>query len=293
MTAPKDELDAGHLGPEVVARYLRRHDLAARRRLSQSHLADGRVLESIIEAADIRPGERIVEVGPGVGILTGALLAAGAEVTAVEVDERLAAHLRLRFADQPRLRLVEGDVLDIDLAAVVSDPWALVANIPYHITSPILHRVLSMEPRPTRFVLMLQREVAERIAAPPGGMSYLSVFVQYHADVCVAVRVPAAAFEPAPEVDSAVLVGVTRPRRLPGHREADLWRLVQAAFRERRKMLRNVLPRQLPGLAGDQLASALEGCGIGPQRRPQTLAVDEWLCLATALAPGGDRAPWS
>jgi 16S rRNA (adenine1518-N6/adenine1519-N6)-dimethyltransferase len=278
-------LDPAHLGPEAVERYLRRHRLGARRSLSQNHLADGLVLERIVEVAGVTPGERVVEVGPGVGILTAQLLAAGAAVTAIELDPRLAAHLRDRFADEPRLTLVEGDILDLQLSEVVSEPWALVANVPYHITSPILHRVLGSDMRPTRLVLMVQKEVAERVASPPGGMSYLSVFVQYHAEVELAFTVPAAAFEPAPEVDSAILRGRVRPRRLPAQEEDELWRLVQAAFRERRKMIHNVLVRQLPGLDRERVAAALASCRIAPDRRPQTLSVDEWLALRDVLSP--------
>jgi 16S rRNA (adenine1518-N6/adenine1519-N6)-dimethyltransferase len=280
-----DGLDPAHLCPETVERYLRRHGLAARRSLSQNHLADGDVLERILAVAAVRPGERIVEVGPGLGILSGPLLASGAEVTAVELDGRLAEHLGARFEDQPRFQLVEADFLDVDVAGLVAEPWSLVANVPYHITSPILHHVLGHEPRPARFVLMVQREVAERIAAQVGGMSYLSVFVQYHARVEVAFTVPAAAFEPAPAVDSAILVGRTRPRRLPDGAEDELWRLVQAGFRERRKMLHNVLARQLPGLDRGRLEAALAACAIDPARRPQTLAVEEWLALRAALTP--------
>ena len=279
------ELDAQHLSPEAVERYLRRHGLAARRSLSQNHLADGDVLQRIADAAGVEPGEHIVEVGPGLGILTAQLLAAGATVTAVERDDRLVEHLRERFADEPRLTLLAADFLDVEIAVVASGPWALVANVPYHITSPILHHVLEAEPRPTRFVLMVQREVADRIAAPPGAMSYLSVFVQYHADVHVVSTVPAASFEPAPAVDSAILAGVTRPRRLDVAAEDGLWRLVQAAFHERRKMVHNVLVRQLPGLDRGRLEAALASCAIAPERRPQTLSVDEWLALRVALDP--------
>lgn len=285
MTSRADELDPAHLGPETVERYLRRHRLSARRSLSQNHLADGAILERIIEVAAVQPGERIVEVGPGVGILTAQLLQAGAQVTAVEVDDRLAGHLRERFAGEAGLHLVEADFLDVVTSELVAAPWSLVANVPYHITSPILHRVLGDEPRPSRFVMMVQREVAERIAAPPGTMSYLSVFAQYHAAIRVAFTVPAAAFEPAPEVDSAVLIGVTRPRRLDRQAEDELWRLVQAGFRERRKMIHNVLARQLRSLPRERLEAALAGCDISPHRRPQTLSVAEWLALRAALTP--------
>jgi 16S rRNA (adenine1518-N6/adenine1519-N6)-dimethyltransferase len=279
------DLDAGRLGAEGVARYLRRHGLAATRKLSQNHLVDGTVLETIVEEAAVSPGRRILEIGPGLGILTGALLGAGANVTAVEVDSRLAQHLRGRFAGASGLQLVEGDALDVPTSELVEAPWDLVANLPYHITSPVLHHVLGAEPRPERLVLMLQREVAERIASPPGGMSYLSVFVQYHADVRVARVVPASAFEPPPEVESAILVGTTRPRALDPEGEEELWRLVQAGFRERRKMLHNVLPRQLPSVGRDRFDTAMAEVGIAADRRPQTLSVEEWLALAAALGP--------
>ncbi len=282
---PLGELDPAHLGPEVVRRYLRRHGLDARRRLSQNHLVDGQVLEAIMEASGAGPDHPVLEIGPGIGILTAALLRAGARVTAVELDDRLHAHLTTRFDGFDRLRLVRGDFLDLDLDDLVAGDWDLVANLPYHVTSPILHRVLGHEPRPRRMTLMLQREVAERIASPPGGLSYLSVFVQYHAQVRVACLVPPVAFEPAPSVDSAVLTGDTRPRRLTREAEDDLWRLVQAGFRERRKMLHNVLPRQLPQVGRARFEAALRDVGIAPDRRPQTLSVEEWLALAGRLGP--------
>ena len=301
-----DPLDARHLGPESLRRYLRASGLRPDRRYSQNFLVDGVVLEAIVDAAELAGGasaagieapgsdaavgarRQVLEIGPGIGILTGALLEAGATVVAVEVDPRMVEHLRRRFASaiaEGRLRLVHDDILDRALADLVGPGWDLVANLPYHITSPILHHVLGHEPRPGRFVLMLQREVAERIAAPPGGLSYLSVFVQYHARVSVLRVVPATAFEPVPDVESAVLVGRTQPRRLDAAGEEGLWRLVQAGFRERRKMLHNVLPRQLPWIGRERIEAALASCGIDPDRRPQTLSVEAWLALAAALGP--------
>lgn len=280
-----DLLDPRRLSAERLERYLARHGLAARRRQSQNHLADPQVLDDIVAAADPAPGREILEIGPGLGILTGALLERGAHVTAVEVDERLAAHLRRRFAEPARghFRLVEDNALDVPVADLVEPPYDLVANLPYHITSPVLHHVLGSEPRPERFVLMVQREVAERIAAAPGGMSYLSVFVQYHAVARIARIVPPAAFEPAPKVESAVLVGDVHQRRLSPEREDELWRLVQAGFRERRKMLHNVLPRQLPHIRRDRFDAALAKVNIAADRRPQTVSVNEWMALLDAL----------
>ena len=291
-----------HLDPAEVRATLRAAGLHARHRLSQNFLADPDVLEAILAEASPEPGDRVLEIGPGLGLLTGGLLASGAAVTAVELDRGLAAFLRERFEpaiEGGGLRLIEGDALDQDLVHLLEPPYDVVANLPYHITSPILHALLGEAPRPRRLVLMVQREVAERIAAPPGKMSYLSVFVQYHARVRVALRVPPAAFEPEPAVDSAVIV--VEPfdvdDRLGPEDEEALWRLVQAGFRERRKMLHNVLARQLPVDAG-RVAAALRASGIDADRRPQTLAVGEWLALLEAIGPAtlgedqrGRRAP--
>jgi len=277
--------------PATVRATLRAAGLRARHGLSQNFLADPEVLDGIVAEADPAPGQRVLEIGPGLGLLTDALLEAGADVTAVELDAGLAAFLRERFDGVERLRLIEGDALDQDLVRLVEPPYDVVANLPYHITSPILHALLGTPPRPERLVLMVQREVAERIAAPPGKMSYLSVFVQYHAKVRVAFDVPPTAFEPEPAVESAVIVAEPYPAddRLDAETEDELWRLVQAAFRERRKMIHNVLARQLP-LSAEQVDAALAGARIEPDRRPQTLAVGEWLALQAVLGPiGPDR----
>jgi 16S rRNA (adenine1518-N6/adenine1519-N6)-dimethyltransferase len=197
------------IDPAEVRATLKAAGLRARHALSQNFLADTDVLEAILDAAGPLPGDRVLEIGPGLGLLTGGLLRAGAQVTAVELDRGLATFLRDRFApalEDAQLTLVEGDALDQDLVRLVPAPYDVVANLPYHITSPILHALLGEPPRPGRLVLMVQREVAERIAAPPGKMSYLSVFVQYHAKVRVAFRVPPEAFEPEPAVESAVIV---------------------------------------------------------------------------------------
>ena len=279
------------LDPADVRATLRAAGLRARHALSQNFLADVEVLDAILAEADPGPERPVLEIGPGLGLLTGGLLAAGATVMAVELDRGLAAFLRDRFVepiDDGRLTLVEGDALDQHLVGLVPPPYDVVANLPYHITSPILHRLLGEPPRPTRLVLMVQREVAERIAAPPGKMSYLSVFVQYHARVRVAFVVPPDAFEPEPAVASAVIVvePYDADDRLDIEDEDALWRLVQAGFRERRKMLHNVLSRQLP-VDGKRVDAALAAAGIEPDRRPQTLAVGEWLKLLEAIGPIG------
>jgi len=287
---------AARLDPLEVRRTLRREGLRASHARSQNFLADPDVLQGILDLAEVLPGTRVLEIGPGLGILTGGLLDGGAEVTAIELDPGLARYLRDRFApriEAGTLRLIEGDALDLDLSALVASPYRVVANLPYHITSPILHRLLGNRPSAERLVLMVQAEVAERIAAPAGRMSYLSVFVQYHATVRLALAVPPEAFEPAPKVASAVVVLEPRPSLpLEGDREQELWGLVQAGFRERRKMLRNVLARQLragsdgatgPLVGQERVDGALAAVGIAGDRRPQTLSVEDWLRLLEAL----------
>ena len=286
---------APRLDPLAVRRQLRDEGLRARHSLSQNFLADPDVLQAILDLAAPEPGRRVLEVGPGLGILTGGLLAGGAAVTAVELDRQLAGRLGRTNAEaiaSGALTLIQGDILDQRIPGLVAPPYEVVANVPYHITSPILHRFLGEPPRPERLVLMLQREVAQRISAAPGDMSYLSVFVQYHATVRIAFTVPREAFEPAPEVESAVVeirpldpLG-TGPRLSPPD-EDDLWQLVQAGFRERRKKLHNVLSRRLP-ISGPAVAQALAASGIDGDRRPQTLSVDEWLALHAVLRP----LPW-
>jgi 16S rRNA (adenine1518-N6/adenine1519-N6)-dimethyltransferase len=279
------------IDPADVRATLRAAGLRARHALSQNFLADVDVLDAILVEAQPGPDRPVLEIGPGLGLLTAGLLDAGARVTAVELDRGLAGFLRERFAEPIEagaLTLIEGDALDQELVRLLPEPYDVVANLPYHITSPILHRLLGEPPRPRRLVLMVQREVAERIAAPPGKMSYLSVFVQYHARVRVAFEVPPVAFEPEPAVESAVIVvePYDADDRLAVEDEDALWRLVQAGFRERRKMLHNVLARQLPVDAG-RVDAALATAGIASDRRPQTLAVGEWLALLEAMGPIG------
>ncbi|HUQ43459.1 MAG TPA: 16S rRNA (adenine(1518)-N(6)/adenine(1519)-N(6))-dimethyltransferase RsmA [Candidatus Limnocylindria bacterium] len=288
--------DAPRLDPLEVRRTLRREGLRAIRGRSQNFLADPDVLQSILDLADVAPGDRVLEIGPGLGILTGGLLEAGAQVTAVELDTGLAAYLANTFAEElerGHLQLIEGDALDLELTEVAPPPYRVVANLPYHITSPILHRLLGAEPSPERLVLMVQAEVADRMAAPAGRMSYLSAFVQFHATIEVALRVPPEAFEPAPKVSSAVVVLTPRAEKaLPRERESALWGLVQSGFRERRKMLRNVLARQLrsgddratgPHVGQARVDEALVAAGIAGDRRPQTLSVEDWLRLLAAI----------
>ncbi|TMB85583.1 MAG: ribosomal RNA small subunit methyltransferase A [Chloroflexi bacterium] len=273
--------------PGQLQRLLAAEGLRPRRSLSQNFLTDAAALDAIVEAAELAPGDPVVEVGPGLGVLTRRLLAAGASVLAVELDPKLVRYLRRELAGVARFELLEADALAVHPREIFpGERFKLVANIPYHITSPLLHAFLEGERPPELAVLLVQLEVAERIAAPPGQMSYLSVFVQNVASAEIVARVPAAAFEPAPDVDSAILR--LRRRETPavpvGEDRDPFYRVVQAGFRQRRKQIHNGLTRELP-LSGGEVAAALAGCGVTADRRPQTLSVDEWVCLYETLAP--------
>ena len=273
--------------PGELRRLMGSEGLRPRRSLSQNFLTDQEALDAIVEAAELVPGDRVVEIGPGLGVLTRRLLAAGASVLAVELDTRLADFLRRELDGIDRFELIEADALALHPREMFSGhAFKLVANIPYHITSPLLHAFLEGSRPPELTVLLVQLEVAERVAAPPGQMSYLSVFVQNVTAAEVVARVPAAAFEPPPAVDSAVLR--LRRREMPavavGDGREPFYRVVQAAFRQRRKQIHNGLVREL-ALERSDVSTALDTCGIDPDRRPQTLTIDEWACLAARLGP--------
>jgi 16S rRNA (adenine1518-N6/adenine1519-N6)-dimethyltransferase len=261
--------------------------LRPRKSLSQNFLTDPEVLDTIVTAAELSPGDNVVEIGPGLGVLTRRLLAAGASVIAVELDPRLAEYLRRELYGVDRFELIEADALSLRPREFFpGKPIKVVANIPYHITSPLLHTFLEGERPPELTVLLVQLEVAERVAAPEGRMSYLSVFAQNVATAEIVARVPAAAFEPAPAVDSAVLVLRRRERPVVevGPARDPFYRVVQAGFRQRRKQVHNGLTREL-SLDREVVDEALAACAVDPDRRPQTLSLNEWACLTSRLAP--------
>lgn len=273
--------------PGQLRRLMSAERLRPRKSLSQNFLTDPDALDAIVAAAELRPGDKVVEVGPGLGVLTRRLLASDASVIAVELDARLAEYLRRELYGLPGFELIEADALALHPRDLFpGEPIKVVANIPYHITSPLLHAVLEGDRPPELTVLLVQLEVAERVAAPPGRMSYLSVFTQNVATAEVVARVPAAAFEPAPAVDSAVLRLRRRERpAVPvGEGREPFYRIVQAGFRQRRKQVHNGLSRELP-LERGVVEEALDACAVDPDRRPQTLTVDEWACLAGRLGP--------
>ena len=250
----------------------------ARRRFSQNFLHDAHYIERIVAAVDPRPGERLVEIGPGLGALTGPLVERAGAITAVEIDRDLAARLRGRFAPE-QLTLVEGDALALDWGALAaSDGRALriVGNLPYHISTPLLFALLPVAGRVRDQHFMLQKEVVDRMVAEPGGRDYgrLSVMLQFRYRVTRLFIVPPGAFAPAPQVSSAIVRMVPRPGDgLPPVNAEVFARVVTAAFGQRRKTLRNALA----GVLDEQ---AVRACGIDPGARAETLPVAAFVALA-------------
>jgi 16S rRNA (adenine1518-N6/adenine1519-N6)-dimethyltransferase len=260
---------------EIIAR----HGLAARHSLGQHFLLDANLVGRIVRQAGVLAGRHVVEVGPGPGGLTRALIASDAAVVvAVEVDPRAAGAIRELAEAEPRLRLVEGDALALDLAALVTAPRQIVANLPYNVASPMLVGWLRQAAAWERMTLMFQQEVAERICAAPDTPAYgrLGVLAQWLCAAELRMRIPPTAFVPPPKVWSAVVVLTPHAAQPEPALFAAMERLTAAAFGQRRKMLRGALK----GLGGEAL---LARAGIAPERRAETLAVAEFDRLARVL----------
>jgi 16S rRNA (adenine1518-N6/adenine1519-N6)-dimethyltransferase len=272
---------------------LEQHGITPKKSLGQNFLHDPNALEKIIEIADITPETTVLEIGPGTGNLTRVLAREAARVIAVEVDDRLIPLLHAEFAGQPRVDIVHGDILDMDITTrLAGQPYVVVANLPYYITSAILrHLFEEVTPRPERIIVTVQREVAERITAAPGDMSLLAVSVQFYGQPQIAMHLKPAAFWPRPDVESAVVridVYSTPPVDVPG--ESDFFRVVRAGFGQKRKQLRNALSAGLH-LDKRQIDDLLTASGIDPTRRAETLSLNEWAALTRAVAAqvGGPR----
>jgi len=258
---------------------LRQFGLRPDRRLGQNFLVSPAALQRVVEAADLAPEEQVLEIGPGAGALTVRLASRARRVVAVELDERLRPLLETVLQPYPHVTLVFGDILKQNPAALMQgEDYAVVANIPYYITSAVIRHLLTGETRPRRMVLTVQREVAQRIVAQPPRMSLLALSVQVFGNARMAARLPAGAFYPRPKVDSAVVrVDITQPR-VPEDRLDAFFRLAKAGFAQRRKTLRNALAAGL-GWPSEQAAGLLECGGIDPRRRAETLSLDEWAAL--------------
>jgi 16S rRNA (adenine1518-N6/adenine1519-N6)-dimethyltransferase len=258
----------------------------AKRRLGQNFLVDPNLQRKIVGAVGAQPGDTVVEIGPGRGALTAHLARTGARLLAVELDEELATDLAARYRDQPAVSIVHADILDWDPPLHHPTVLKVVGNIPYNITSPILFRLLEWRPQPERIVIMVQREVADRILASPGEKAYgaLTVGIQAYANVERLFTVGRHAFRPVPGVESTVILIRPRATEAPGTGEP-LRSLTRAAFGMRRKQLQKIL-RTAPGygLDPEPAERVLADLGLRPEDRPETLDPQTFVRLAAALA---------
>jgi 16S rRNA (adenine1518-N6/adenine1519-N6)-dimethyltransferase len=270
---------------------LRRFDLQPRKGLGQHFLVDEEVLKLITPAAELTPDDIVIEIGPGLGILTRKLTGQAGRVLTIELDNKLAAMLKQTLASFGNVTIINKDILEVDPAALLRDAgintssgYKVVANLPYYITSPVLRHFLEASIKPRIMVVMVQKEVAETIVAEPGRMSILSISVQFYGKPRIISHVPARCFYPAPEVDSAILRVDVYPRPpVAITDEAGFFEIVRAGFSAPRKQIGNSLSQGLK-LPKTEVLTLLEKAGIETKRRAETLTLDEWAKLRGELA---------
>jgi len=268
---------------------LEKYNLRPSKGLGQHFLYDEGIARKVVAAADLTPADHVIEVGPGLGILTRPLAEQAGQVVAIELDHRLAEILRETLAPLSNVEIVEEDVLRINLVELVPPgvTYKVIANLPYYITSAAIRHFLEATRRPQLVVIMVQREVAERILAAPGEMSLLSVGVQFYGQPRLVGRVSRGAFYPSPRVDSAILrIDVYDHPPVWGDKPERFFRVVRAGFSQRRKQLRNSLSAGL-GLSAQETTDTLRAHSIDEKLRPQVLSIEDWgkVCDAISSRP--------
>lgn len=251
--------------------------------LGQNFLTDPYYLQRIVDAAEIREGDQVVEIGAGMGQLTRLLADRAKRLLAIEIDNRLYELLLKEFSGNPRVQIVHADALEFPFERLTG-LWKLVANLPYYISTPIIQRLIRLHSMFVRMTLMLQKEVAERIVSCPGGKEYgyLSLLVQVYTEPRIEFIVPPAAFSPRPDVDSAVVTFDVRKTPLVEPRsEGHLFKVIKACFSQRRKTLRNALRSM--GISGDKMSEVELRSGIDLGRRAETLGIEEFKRLSEAI----------
>lgn len=251
-----------------------------KKELGQHWLKDREILSSIADAAELSDSDTVLEIGPGLGTLTSELLRRAGRVVAVEFDRDLAAKLPGQFPGK-KLDVITSDILSFDLSVLPSD-YKVVANVPYYITSKIVEKLMTAKNRPSQIVLLVQKEVAERLAAGPGDMSMLSVSAQVYAEVSLGPIVRAEYFTPPPKVDSRVVIMRSRVKPIVDENiERNFFRLVKAGFSARRKKLSSSLAGGL-SISKQQAIDLLNNVDIDPNLRAQDLSLEQWLALTKA-----------
>ncbi len=263
---------------------LRHYDITPKKSLGQNFLFDPAILERIVQAGEVGSDDVVLEIGPGAGSLTRALAEAAARVVAVELDDRLIPLLEDTLGDLSNVEIVHGDILKVNLQSLIStslnkNNYRVIANIPYYITSAVIRHLLETPVRPTVIVLTVQKEVAERICAAPPEMSILAVSVQVYGTAHVVGQIPAGAFYPRPDVDSAVVrIDLFEQPVIRNEDANKFFEVVKAGFSQKRKQIRNALAGGLH-LKPSEADVLLNAAGIDPTRRAETLTIEEWVDL--------------
>jgi len=272
--------------PEVVHYICKRFDIKMSKKLGQNFLIKRGIVDEIVKAADLQEGEPVLEIGPGIGTLTQGLAQSGANVTAIELDMRLLEVLDTTLAQYSNVTIVHGDVLKLDVPSIMNnEPFKVVANLPYYITTPIIMSLLESRLPIERLVVMVQKEVALRMVAKPGTKDYgaLSVAVQYYTKPDIVLDVPPKSFLPAPAVTSSVIRCVLRDKPPVDVVDEKLFfRVVKAGFAQRRKTFANTM--KTTGLSKDRIEELLAKANIDGQRRGETFTLQEFADVANAWA---------
>lgn len=254
--------------------------IQAKKSLGQNFLRDEEIIEKIFRAADVQSSDFVLEIGPGTGALTSKLVGRVDKVIAIELDHHLVTQLQQQLASVKNVTIIEGNILDTNLqtlleaSAFAEHPYKIIANIPYYITAPIIRMLLSLEHQPQSMTLMVQDEVADRLAAEPGSMSLLSLMAQYYATVEKKFQVAKEAFEPVPKVNSAV-IHIVPKRDFDPEEDKRVFRLVRAGFSARRKTLANNLSSHF-SVPKEKVEEKLKQLGLRSDIRAQALAVSDW-----------------
>lgn len=272
--------------PEVVHYICKRFDIKMSKKLGQNFLIKRGIVDEIVKAANLHDGEPVLEIGPGIGTLTQGLAQSGANVTAIELDTRLLEVLDTTLAQYGNVKIVHGDVLKLDVLSIMNhEPFKVVANLPYYITTPIIMSLLESQLPIERLVVMVQKEVALRMVAKPGTKDYgaLSVAVQYYTKPDIVLDVPPKSFLPAPAVTSSVIRCVLRDKPpVDVIDERLFFRVVKAGFAQRRKTFANTM--KTTGLSKDRIEELLAKANIDGQRRGETFTLQEFADVANAWA---------
>lgn len=277
--------------PNTIKDIMARHGFKFSKKLGQNFLIDGNIISSICENSEISELDGVIEIGPGIGVLTYELCKRAKKVVAIELDKSLVPVIEENMEEFDNFKLIQGDVLNVDLEKLIEDEFSgmnvkVVANLPYYITTPIIMKLLEERLKIDKIVVMVQKEVADRLSSGPGSKDYgaITVAVRYYSDAHTIVKVPNTVFMPRPNVDSAVIaLDIYKEPRINVDDEKLMFKIVKAAFGQRRKTVLNAVGSLDIGISKEELREVLEGEGIDPVRRGETFSIEEFARLSDRI----------